>query len=595
MENIFQKVSRQISFDILKRPKELKSFASKLIFIRILGIIIPDLMSFSIKGAQLALENELVIVSVILLIVYFSERTISMAYHTYDDLQEYTYNQIQTSESTKIVLDLCNTIKGKVFKKKDNVSTRVEQPEIIQKAKDYLNDTWRLLMRVPYLAAQTLMLVFTVSFSIYLELKTSSRSEAIIISVLLIASVIVYFIMSRRRIKVMKNFRKLRKENEAKVEVLYTELKMIDFISSKDFIYHASKLRSYLDSKITTEKDESFKLNKVFLSRSLISSIFMVAIIAIKLILGGSLDLAMFLDIVALSSIYSTILNRIASITGNYEDVMNILVDIETLYPEFKSYYDKYVEETSKNVLEKPISSIKINHFTTSQDPNGRFELINSNPFTLRSGDKILVHGHTGCGKSTLIYLLTGRITQDESPIVFSNGITGYLNSISYQTDKAMANNFVLNEICLKDDLVQVDQVKLFEILHGVQMFDEIVKMTLNTELDSPTMSSEYKVFKFLETRKISEFSSGQIQRLSLAKLLYQLDSTIQLVALDEPFNRLDDETCKKCCEFVTKYIMREKRILILATHQVQICREFCTSEISFSEDMNKSYVNATE
>jgi putative ABC transport system ATP-binding protein len=319
----------------------------------------------------------------------------------------------------------------------------------------------------------------------------------------------------------------------------------------------------------------------------------MVAIIVIKLIIGGKMDLVLFLDVVALSSIYSSILGRIASITNNFEDVMDIMVDLDALYPDFKMYHDKYVEETNKTIITKPIKQIHINHFRTSQDPNGRFELVNQSPFTIKSGDKILVHGHTGCGKSTLLYLLTGRITQDEAPIVFSNGLTGYLSSISYQTDKAMANNFVLNEICLNDDLTQVDQIKLIEILRGLRMFDEVLKMVIGTELDDRTLTDEYKVIKFLETRKISEFSSGQIQRLSLAKLLYQLDGTIQLVALDEPFNRLDDETCDACCKFVTDYILRQNRILILATHQVQICRKYCTNEISFTEDLNRSYVNA--
>jgi len=593
MENMFQKVGRQLNFDILKRPEKLKRFASKLILIRILGIIIPDILAFSIKGAELALRNDLPVIAILLLLLHFSERTVSQLYKTYDDLQEYTYNQISTSETTKIILFLSNAIKGKVFKQRDDVRTRVEHPEIIQKAKDYLGDSWRLLMRVPYLIAQTVSLVLTIAFSIYLELMTATKTESAIISALLICSVILYFVISKRRINVMKEFRKVRKENEAKVEVLYTELKMIDFISNNDFMYHASKLRNCLDNRINTEKQENFKLNKVFISRSLISSIFMVAIIVIKLIIGGKMDLVLFLDVVALSSIYSSILGRIASITNNFEDVMDIMVDLDALYPDFKMYHDKYVEETNKTIITKPIKQIHINHFKTSQDPNGRFELVNQSPFTIKSGDKILVHGHTGCGKSTLLYLLTGRITQDEAPIVFSNGLTGYLSSISYQTDKAMANNFVLNEICLNDDLTQVDQIKLIEILRGLRMFDEVLKMVIGTELDDRTLTDEYKVIKFLETRKISEFSSGQIQRLSLAKLLYQLDGTIQLVALDEPFNRLDDETCDACCKFVTDYILRQNRILILATHQVQICRKYCTNEISFTEDLNRSYVNA--
>lgn len=585
------KISKLISFDILERPANVASFAKKIIIIRILGSAIPDILSFALKGAELSLKHNIIWLAVILLLLYFGDRTLGSLYTTFGELQDDQFKQLTTSESTKTILNLCNITKSKVFKNINGNLTMVEQPELIQKSSDYLTDYWDLQLRFPIFIAQIAILIFTLSVSIVIELMTSTLVEAVLTTVMLISSIILYFILTKKRIKVMKKFRKVKKENKSKVEVLKTEIKTTDFISEKDFTFHAETLRTVLDESIVTEKDERLKLNKVFIKRSLISSLLMFTIIGIKFYVNRSFTIESFISVIALSSIYSTILNRITSITGSFEVVMNIVVDMESLYDDFKNINSVYENEIKKEVVSTAIDSVTVAEFSASQDPNGTFSLINTNTISISSGDTYLVHGHTGCGKSTLLYLLTGKLSLKDNPITFSNGRSGYLNSIAYQTDKAMANNFVINELTLTYNLEEVDSNKLFEILKGLHMFEEILKMTKNTELDKSSLSDESKVFKFIQTRKTKEFSSGQIQRLALSKLLYSLDDTIQLVALDEPFNRLDDNTAEACMKFTKNFIMRNNRILIVATHQVEICRPYANHEIYFEEDVNKSYI----
>ncbi len=587
------KISKLTSFDILERPAKVASFAKKIIVIQILGTVIPVLFSFALTWAKSAYTNGYIAVSILLLVLYFAEQTLESIGTTITELKSAQFQALTTSESTKIVLNLNNTVKSKVFKKSKGNLTMVEDSEITQQSLDYLSSYWNLQILVPVFISQIIVILATLAATIVTVAtdESSTTLEVILTTSMLIASIFLYIPLTRKRIKVMRKYRKVKQDNKAKTEVLKTEIKTIDFISEKDFTYHAEKLRTALDENITAEKDENLKLNKVFIERSFLSSMIMIILIGINLYSRHTFTLESIFGIVAFSQIFSRILREITHITDRFERVMNTVVEMEGLYDSFKNIYTVYEREMNKKIISSDINTVTIAEFTASQDPNGVFSLINTNLISINSGDTYLVYGHTGCGKSTFLYLLTGKLNLQNSPIIFSNGDSGYLNSIAYQTDKSMANNFVVNEIAITDDMNSVDIVKFFSILNGLHLYTEVLQMLRNTEFDNKNWTDDMKVFNFLQARKTKLFSSGQMQRLALAKLLYNLSDTNQLVALDEPFNRLDDQTATSCMEFIQQYIMKRNRILILATHQVEICRSYANHEIYFEEDVNKSYL----
>ena len=587
------KISKLTSFDILERPAKVASFAKKIIVIQILGTVIPVLFSFALTWAKSAYTNGYIAVSILLLVLYFAEQTLESIGTTITELKSAQFQALTTSESTKIVLNLNNTVKSKVFKKSKGNLTMVEDSEITQQSLDYLSSYWNLQILVPVFISQIIVILATLAATIVTVAtdESSTTLEVILTTSMLIASIFLYIPLTRKRIKVMRKYRKVKQDNKAKTEVLKTEIKTIDFISEKDFTYHAEKLRTALDENITAEKDENLKLNKVFIERSFLSSMIMIILIGINLYSRHTFTLESIFGIVAFSQIFSRILREITHITDRFERVMNTVVEMEGLYDSFKNIYTVYEREMNKKIISSDINTVTIAEFTASQDPNGVFSLINTNLISINSGDTYLVYGHTGCGKSTFLYLLTGKLNLQNSPIIFSNGDSGYLNSIAYQTDKSMANNFVVNEIAITDDMNSVDIVKFFSILNGLHLYTEVLQMLRNTEFDNKNWTDDMKVFNFLQARKTKQFSSGQMQRLALAKLLYNLSDTNQLVALDEPFNRLDDQTATSCMEFIQQYIMKCNRILILATHQVEICRSYANHEIYFEEDVNKSYL----
>ncbi len=592
MHEKFRKFQQQTNYELINLPQSVKDFAKKIIVFSITGSVISSVLSFCIKGSQMALKNGNIILAVILLLLHFSDRIINTVYDTWYKLQDNAYNRLITNEQTKIILDISNKTRNKVFKPKGKIIEMVENAEIIKVSKDYLSDYWSFYVKFPTTIIQVVILLAMLLSSIILQIKTSTVLETIIITLSLIVASIAYFYLSNRRIKVMREYRKTRKDNESKSDVLFTEIKSCDFVSDKDFVYHAEKLRTKLDENIQINRVESLRLNKIFIQRSITASISMVIITLIKIILTHDFSAENFFDIIALSSIYATMLNKVSNITDSYERIMDTLIDIDSLHPEFDNINRIYIEETRKTTINYPIKKMDVTTFSITQDRNGAFELINNTPFSLVPNDVVMAYGRTGCGKSTLISMFTGKMSLKQNPIHFSKGKNGYLNSIGYQTDKAMANNYVLNELTLTDNYKEISPHKFIEIIKGLQLYDELLRMIEEEKLDfEGDLSKDEMIIEFLKIRKTKEFSSGQMQRLALAKLLYSLDDSIQLVALDEPFNRLDDSTCDKCMKFIKEYVQRSNRILFIATHQVEILKPYCNIFISFSENLQKSII----
>lgn len=587
--------SSKLKFDILKQPHSIKSLKTKIIVISILATFMLDAMSFSLKGAETAMTAGLVPLALFMLILYFSQRVIETSYNTYQNLQDDMFNQVSSIETIRIIMELCNTTRSKVFKQEDGKDSLMENTEILLKSKWYLSAVWEFWWCLPFTISECIILIGMIIAMVIVEINESDIKQTLFIMALLIFCIIVYFILGKKRIKLKKDYRKLTKEADAKQDVIFTEIKNIDFISKADFDYHAKQFTDHVMVSTELNKNERLKLNSCFIQRSFIASGFMIAILMFKVLTAETLDLSVILNVVAVSSVYSTILSKIGNILNQFEKLADKVIDINTMYPDFKNIHDVYCEEISKNFSNIDVDEITVDNFYATQDPKKRYLLRNSSHFSLKKGDFVLVQGPTGCGKSTLLMLLTGKLRMHNNPIIFSNGESGYLQSISYQTDKAMANGFVVNEIILDSDPDKnADRAKLFEILHGLEMYPELLRMAKSdADINLANLSDDEKIFALLKIKTTRQFSSGQQQRLALAKLLYTMDSYHQVIALDEAFNRLDDDTAEKCIKFVYDYTQRDfPRIVLLATHQVELVRKICNKEISFAVDLNVSQIN---
>jgi len=129
--------------------------------------------------------------------------------------------------------------------------------------------------------------------------------------------------------------------------------------------------------------------------------------------------------------------------------------------------------------------------------------------FLLKKRERMFITGRNGCGKSTLIKIIAGKLSPDSGSMEYGyNVIPGYYDQENQQLDE---NNTVLDELWNK-----YDKLTQTEIRSALALFlfkgDDIEK-------------------------KVSVLSGGEKARLTLAKLIL---SKLNLLILDEPTNHLD-------------------------------------------------------
>lgn len=141
--------------------------------------------------------------------------------------------------------------------------------------------------------------------------------------------------------------------------------------------------------------------------------------------------------------------------------------------------------------------------------------------FLLTRGEKFLIVGENGVGKSTLLKLIVGELTPTEGSIIL-----GHNTTIAYYAQ----------------ELEILDERRT--ILENVQSYD-----FTDTELRS--MLSNFLFYGDDVYEKVAVLSPGEKARVALCKILLQ---RANLVILDEPTNHFDPETQKIIGENLKDY-----------------------------------------
>lgn len=569
---------------IVNMPPEVSHRKNMILAIEIISTGILDLLSFSIKGAQFAIGMGLNSLAFVCILMYFLRDVLQATVQTFTDAQKNRFNEQQDSFIIENVSNISNVVRGKVLSQEKGFSKIMTNSEVILVMKEFIGYIWQFLIRIPT-AVSNIITAFVLSVGILLAefFQTKDLGLTIWFCVILFVCICVFGLLYSARFKIRKKYRQqhriLRKENE----VLFNDVKNIEPLISDEFAYRVDLLINNIKNKRATEKAEDLHLNVVQIFRAIVLSFFMMGIISIKVYyVGGisNISIPVVTDILAISTVYSTILNKVATILKNFEEMANLIKDAESVKPDFDNIMEVYSTELmAEFTTEQNIERILVNKFSfTYSSKNSVYKLQNSNVFALDSGNSYLVYGHTGCGKSTLMHILTGKIKLKQAPISYGNAsIKAYLASIMHESNGKLGSNPVLEELIFNQDYSTLNRQKLLEILKGTHIYDDIMR---NLGL---SVADDEKILKYLATTTIEEYSAGQKQRLAIVKVLYNLTYNHQIVVFDEATNALDNETAKSVLSFMAEYCQIERqRIVFFVTHQVDITREVTQGAITF-------------
>ena len=177
--------------------------------------------------------------------------------------------------------------------------------------------------------------------------------------------------------------------------------------------------------------------------------------------------------------------------------------------------------------------------------------------FKINKGTIIGLLGPNGCGKSTTIGMMLGLIKPTSGTVIINGQ-----NIENNRTSLLEKMNFISPYVELPKKLTVEENLKVYGRLYGVKNLKDRI----------------YNVMKKLNltqfiTRKTGELSSGQKNRVSLAKALV---NDPEILLLDEPTASLDPDVGDTIRSFIEDFAFNKGTTILLASHNMNEVERLC-------------------
>ena len=177
--------------------------------------------------------------------------------------------------------------------------------------------------------------------------------------------------------------------------------------------------------------------------------------------------------------------------------------------------------------------------------------------FKIYKGTIIGLLGPNGCGKSTTIGMMLGLIKPSAGTVII-NG-----QNIEYNRTKLLEKmNFISPYVELPKKLSVEENLKVYGRLYGVENLNDKI-----SDLMEKLNLTEFR------KRKTGELSSGQKNRVSLAKTLI---NDPEILLLDEPTASLDPDVGDYIRGFIENYASTKGATILLASHNMNEVERLC-------------------
>ena len=189
--------------------------------------------------------------------------------------------------------------------------------------------------------------------------------------------------------------------------------------------------------------------------------------------------------------------------------------------------------------------------------------------FKINKGSIVGLLGPNGCGKTTTIGMILGLI-KPTSGSVFING-----QNIENEDDRTKILekvNFISPYVELPKKLTVEENLKVYGKLYGVKNLQDRI-----SNLMGQLNLTEFK------KRKTGELSSGQKNRVSLAKALI---NDPEILLLDEPTASLDPDVGDYIRTYIESFASKKGTTILLASHNMNEVERLC-SEVMMMKNGN--------
>ena len=180
--------------------------------------------------------------------------------------------------------------------------------------------------------------------------------------------------------------------------------------------------------------------------------------------------------------------------------------------------------------------------------------------FTINKGSIVGLLGPNGCGKTTTIGMLLGLI-KPTSGTVYINGLN--IENENNRTKILEKVNFISPYVELPKKLTVEENLKIYGKLYDVSNLQDKIS----------DLMKQLNLFE-LKKRKTGELSSGQKNRVSLAKALI---NEPEILLLDEPTASLDPDVGDFIRTYLENFASKKDTTILLASHNMNEVERLCS------------------
>lgn len=165
--------------------------------------------------------------------------------------------------------------------------------------------------------------------------------------------------------------------------------------------------------------------------------------------------------------------------------------------------------------------------------------VIDSVDYGFESGERYIIDGESGCGKTTLLNMIAGYVSCDKGNIEVNSKIAYLFQDELLFSNLTVKENLLIRWCALKENIQDF----------GEQIKDVLTKLKIENLLD----------------KKVNMLSGGERQRVQLSSMLL-VDPDI--VLMDEPTVKLDEENKAEIIKLISEAF--KNKTLIIVTHEAE-------------------------
>ncbi len=246
----------------------------------------------------------------------------------------------------------------------------------------------------------------------------------------------------------------------------------------------------------------------------------------------------------------------------NTDQIIQRHISIITYYPFYSRIFEvldiyKFQEQKTKNTS---IDKYDLKADNISFSYNNEIKVLDNLSLDIKEKEKIVLYGESGCGKTTLINLLSGLNIPDSGKIQLSG------NDISVLNNKVLNKNIMT---ILQDSKLFNGSIRdNFKIINKDITDQEIIHYLKCAQIDD-IITLKKEGLDFIINENSNNISGGQKQRILIAQALAAKSN---ILILDEATASIDEYTEKKIMDYI---IEKDNMSAITITHRPALQKRF--------------------